>query len=65
MRTIQYGDADVIIAGGGEMATTRCGLGSFGQAKALSTRNDAPHEGQPPVGPGSRRLRARATAAAR
>jgi 3-oxoacyl-[acyl-carrier-protein] synthase II len=42
MRTIQYGDADVIIAGGGEMATTPCGLGSFGQAKALSTRNDAP-----------------------
>jgi 3-oxoacyl-[acyl-carrier-protein] synthase II len=42
MRTIQYGDADMIIAGGGEMATTPCGLGSFGQAKALSTRNDAP-----------------------
>ncbi len=42
MRTIQYGDADVIVAGGGEMATTPCGLGSFGQAKALSTRNDAP-----------------------
>ncbi len=42
MRTIQYGDADVIIAGGGEMATTRCRLGSFGQAKALSTRNDDP-----------------------
>jgi 3-oxoacyl-[acyl-carrier-protein] synthase II len=40
MRTIQYGDADVMVAGGGEMATTRCGLGSFGQAKALSTRND-------------------------
>ena len=42
MRTIQYGDADVIIAGGGEMATTVCGLGSFAQAKALSTRNDDP-----------------------
>ncbi|HVN42565.1 MAG TPA: beta-ketoacyl-ACP synthase II [Steroidobacteraceae bacterium] len=48
MRTIQYGDADVIIAGGGEMATTRCGLGSFGQAKALSTRNDAPREASRP-----------------
>jgi len=48
MRTIQYGDADVIIAGGGEMATTRCGLGSFGQAKALSTRNDAPAEASRP-----------------
>ena len=48
MRTIQYGDADVLIAGGGEMATTRCGLGSFGQAKALSTRNDAPREASRP-----------------
>jgi 3-oxoacyl-[acyl-carrier-protein] synthase II len=48
MRTIQYGDADVIIAGGGEMATTRSGLGSFGQAKALSTRNDAPQEASRP-----------------
>jgi len=48
MRCIQYGDADVIIAGGGEMATTRCGLGSFGQAKALSTRNDAPAEASRP-----------------
>jgi 3-oxoacyl-[acyl-carrier-protein] synthase II len=48
LRTIQYGDADVIIAGGGEMATTRCGLGSFGQAKALSTRNDAPAEASRP-----------------
>ena len=48
MRSIQYGDADVIIAGGGEMATTRCGLGSFGQAKALSTRNDAPKEASRP-----------------
>jgi 3-oxoacyl-[acyl-carrier-protein] synthase II len=48
MRTIQYGDADVMVAGGGEMATTRCGLGSFGQAKALSTRNDAPKEASRP-----------------
>jgi 3-oxoacyl-[acyl-carrier-protein] synthase II len=48
MRTIQYGDADVIVAGGGEMATTRCGLGSFGQAKALSTRNDAPQQASRP-----------------
>jgi 3-oxoacyl-[acyl-carrier-protein] synthase II len=48
LRTIQYGDADVIIAGGGEMATTRCGLGSFGQAKALSTRNDSPTEASRP-----------------
>jgi 3-oxoacyl-[acyl-carrier-protein] synthase II len=48
MRTIQYGDADVMVAGGGEMATTRCGLGSFGQAKALSTRNEAPAEASRP-----------------
>jgi 3-oxoacyl-[acyl-carrier-protein] synthase II len=48
LRTIQYGDADTIVAGGGEMATTRCGLGSFGQAKALSTRNDAPAEASRP-----------------
>ena len=48
MRTIQYGDADVMVAGGGEMATTVCGLGSFGQAKALSTRNDAPTEASRP-----------------
>jgi 3-oxoacyl-[acyl-carrier-protein] synthase II len=48
MRTIQYGDADMIVAGGGEMATTPCGLGSFGQAKALSMRNDAPAQASRP-----------------
>jgi len=48
MRTITCGDADVIIAGGGEMAMTVCGLGSFGQAKALSLRNDAPQEASRP-----------------
>jgi 3-oxoacyl-[acyl-carrier-protein] synthase II len=48
MRTIQYGDADLIIAGGGEMATTVCGLASFAQAKALSTRNEAPTEASRP-----------------
>src|ERR1700734_3515732 len=48
MRTIQYGDADLMIAGGGEMATTRCGLGSFGQAEALSTQNDKPTEASRP-----------------
>jgi 3-oxoacyl-[acyl-carrier-protein] synthase II len=42
LRTIQYGDADVILAGGAEMATTVMGLGGFGQAKALSTRNAEP-----------------------
>ena len=48
MRTIQYGDADVIIAGGGEMATTVCGLASFATAKALSTRNEAPTQASRP-----------------
>lgn len=42
LRTIQYGDADLVLAGGAEMATTVMGLGGFGQAKALSTRNDDP-----------------------
>jgi 3-oxoacyl-[acyl-carrier-protein] synthase II len=41
-RTIQYGDADAMLAGGSEMAFTPLGLGSFGQAKALSMRNDQP-----------------------
>jgi 3-oxoacyl-[acyl-carrier-protein] synthase II len=48
MRTIQYGDADVMIAGGGEMATCVCGLASFAQAKALSTRNEAPQKASRP-----------------
>lgn len=48
MRTIQYGDADVILAGGSEMATCALGVGGFGQAKALSTRNDAPTEASRP-----------------
>ncbi len=41
-RLIQYGDADAMIAGGTEMAFTPLGVGSFGQAKALSLRNDEP-----------------------
>jgi len=56
MRTIQYGDADLIIAGGGEMATTRCGLGSFGQAKALSRATTRPPR-RAARGQGPRRLR--------
>jgi len=41
-RIIAYGDADVMIAGGAEMATTPTGLGGFAAARALSTRNDDP-----------------------
>ena len=41
-RTIQYGDADVMVAGGAEMATTALGLGGFCSARALSQRNDEP-----------------------
>jgi 3-oxoacyl-[acyl-carrier-protein] synthase II len=41
-RMIQYGEADVMIAGGAEMATSKTGLGGFAAARALSTRNDNP-----------------------
>jgi 3-oxoacyl-[acyl-carrier-protein] synthase II len=48
LRCIQYGDADVILAGGAEMATTPTGVGGFAQAKALSTRNEAPQAASRP-----------------
>jgi len=48
MRSIQYGDADIIIAGGSECATTPTALAGFSQAKALSERNDAPTEASRP-----------------
>ena len=41
-RMIQYGDADMMFAGGAEYATTPLGLGGFCAARALSTRNDDP-----------------------
>ncbi|MBS1199479.1 MAG: 3-oxoacyl-ACP synthase [Proteobacteria bacterium] len=48
MRTIQYGDADVMVTGGAEMAQTPLAVGAFCQAKAVSTRNDAPHQASRP-----------------
>lgn len=42
MRAIQAGDAEVMIAGGAEYATTGIALGGFCAARALSTRNDEP-----------------------
>jgi len=47
-RLIEYGDADVMIAGGAEMATSPCGLGGFASARALSTRNDNPEAASRP-----------------
>lgn len=47
-RTIMYGDADVMLAGGAEMATTRTGIAAFGSARALSTRNDEPERASRP-----------------
>ncbi len=41
-RMISYGDADIMIAGGAEMATSALGIGGFAAARALSTRNDDP-----------------------
>lgn len=47
-RMIAYGDADVMIAGGSEMATTRLGIAGFAAARALSLRNDAPEKASRP-----------------
>lgn len=48
MRMIQYGDADVMLAGGAEMATTPLGIAGFSAARALSTRNDDPEAASRP-----------------
>ncbi|MCG6936449.1 MAG: beta-ketoacyl-ACP synthase II [Proteobacteria bacterium] len=47
-RIIEYGDADVMVTGGAEMATSPCGLGGFAAARALSTRNDDPQTASRP-----------------
>lgn len=41
-RMIEYGDADVMVAGGAEAAITRLSVGGFASSRALSTRNDDP-----------------------
>ena len=47
-RMIAYGDADVMIAGGSEYATTPTAYGGFTAARALSTRNDEPEKASRP-----------------
>jgi 3-oxoacyl-[acyl-carrier-protein] synthase II len=47
-RTIQYGDADVMITGGAEAAVTPMSIGGFANMKALSERNDSPETASRP-----------------
>lgn len=47
-RLIAQGDADAMLVGGAEMATTPVGLGGFAAARALSTRNDDPERASRP-----------------
>jgi 3-oxoacyl-[acyl-carrier-protein] synthase II len=47
-RMIVYGDADAMVAGGSEKASTPLGLAGFGAANALSTRNDEPQKASRP-----------------
>lgn len=48
LRTIQYGEADIMLTGGSEAATTELGLGGFCAIKAVSTRNDDPKRASRP-----------------
>jgi 3-oxoacyl-[acyl-carrier-protein] synthase II len=48
MRMIQYGDADVMIAGGAEFATTPTSISGFVSARAMTTRNDEPERASRP-----------------
>ncbi|MAZ43948.1 MAG: beta-ketoacyl-[acyl-carrier-protein] synthase II [Legionellales bacterium] len=47
-RTIAYGDADIMLAGGAEHASTPLGVAGFAAARALSTRNDNPQAASRP-----------------
>ena len=47
-RTIQYGDADIVLAGGAEAAICDVGLGAFASARTLSRRNDEPTKASRP-----------------
>ncbi len=47
-RSIQYGDADVVVAGGCEATITTLGIGAFTAARTLSKRNDAPEKASRP-----------------
>ncbi|MFZ5519130.1 MAG: beta-ketoacyl-ACP synthase II [Candidatus Zhuqueibacterota bacterium] len=47
-RTIQYGEADVMVTGGSEATVTPMGVGGFNALKALSTRNDNPQKASRP-----------------
>ena len=47
-KTIAYGDADVMIAGGVEAAVTQLAVGGFGSMRALSVRNDEPQKASRP-----------------
>ena len=57
-RLIEYGDADVMVAGGAEATVSALGIGGFCAARALSTRNDDPATASRPWDVGPRRLRA-------
>ncbi len=48
MRLIQYGDADVMVAGGAERGSSPTSMGGFCAMKAMSTRNDDPHAASRP-----------------
>ncbi|MDP2878412.1 MAG: beta-ketoacyl-ACP synthase II [Sulfuricella sp.] len=47
-RMIEYGDADIMIAGGAESTVTPLAIGGFASARALSTRNDDPEKASRP-----------------